>query len=264
MVAAMIDGQTTNAEVAPLALRYVSDRRVKTKKAAEDALAVVNWLETREGTDPDEARLFSALQVCAYRAARPSRGRRITDAEREQWARRWKMVRDFVVEQNMGLVYTMMTRFGRRGVDWDEQRSDALYALMRAIDGFNPWHGTRFSTYACNAIGRSLIHLSKRVTKYRSRFPREHEAWLERPQRDDGWSELFADRLHRALAENLGELTDREAAVLGWRFPMSGARELTLGEIGNAIGLSKERARQIQEAALAKLRGVLTTDPMLQ
>jgi DNA-directed RNA polymerase sigma subunit (sigma70/sigma32) len=39
---------------------------------------------------------------------------------------------------------------------------------------------------------------------------------------------------------------------------------LTLGEIGAAIGLSKERARQIQEQALSKLREVLEADPALQ
>jgi len=252
------------AEVDPLALRFLPGRQMRTKKSAKDALAVVEWLAVRQGEKPGETQLFAALQVCAYRAAHKSRGKLVPHGVRVEWAKRWKMVRDYIVEQNLGLVYTMITRFGRRGLDWDEQRSDALYALMRAIDGFNPWRGTRFSTYACNAISRSLIHLSKRATRHRSRFPREHETWLERPTPTDGWSELFADRLHLALDENLGELTDREAAVLGWRFPLSGARGLTLGEIGDAIGLSKERARQIQEIALAKLRGVLEADAALQ
>jgi RNA polymerase sigma factor (sigma-70 family) len=253
-----------HTDIDPEAIRFIQDHRVKTKAAATHAAGVAERIRNGEAGELDEMTLFTALQTCAYRAARQPRGKRVAASERMEWAGRWKMIRDFIVEQNLGLVYAMITRFGAKDLDWDEQRSEALFALVRAVDGFNPWTGFRLSTYACNAITRSLIHLSKRTTSQRLRFPIEHEAWLERPTREDGWSELFADRLRHALSENLGDLTDREAAVLGWRFPLNGGRSLTLGEIGEAIGLSKERARQIQEIALDKLRVVLTSDPALQ
>lgn len=263
MVATTANKHTPQADLDPTSLRSLNDRRVRTAKAAHEALLVVRWVTTGKGPQPDETRLFAALQSCAYRAAHKSRDRHLSVAERTTWAERWKLIRDHLVEDNLGLVYTMISRFDAKGVDWEDKRSDALFALIRAIDGFNPWRGFRFSTYACNAITRSLIHLSRKTSEHRARFPLEHEVWLEQPTRADGWAELFADRLHRALAGNLGELTDREAAVLGWRFPLNGGRGMTLGEIGEAIGLSKERARQIQEIALAKLRLVLEADPAL-
>jgi len=250
--------------VNPLALSPVNERRMRSASAARNAEQVIALLDKDPNAEIPEFDLFAAMQTCAYRASRMPKSRKITPRERCRWARRWKRLRDEVIDRNLGLVYTMMTRFGATELDWDEQRSEALYALLRAVDGFDPWTGFRFSTYACNAITRALIQLSKRTIRYRARNPMEHESWHERPLRSDPWAELYADRLHRALDQNLGDLTPREAAVLGWRFPMKGGRSLTLGEVGEAIGLSKERARQIQEEALSKLRAVLDVDPALQ
>lgn len=264
MVATSLRRHEHHERIDPLSLRYLRDRRVRSAQGARLARRVAEWIETRDGDDPNEFELFGALQTCAYRAARNPRDSRVSAEERGEWAARWKLIRDYLVEQNLGLVYTMISRFHGRNLDWDDQRSDALFAIVRAVDGYNPWSGFRFSTYACNTITRSLIHLAKKTTRHRAHFPVEHEAWLEKPSRVDGQAELFTDRLRRALDNNLGELTPREAAVLGWRFPLKGERSLTLGEIGAAIGLSKERARQIQEEALGKLRLVLEEDPVLQ
>jgi RNA polymerase primary sigma factor len=59
------------------------------------------------------------------------------------------------------------------------------------------------------------------------------------------------------LTELLGSLTGIEAAVLRLRFGLGGGEELTLREVGLKYNLSRERIRQIQDEALAKLRGTL-------
>jgi RNA polymerase sigma factor (sigma-70 family) len=57
------------------------------------------------------------------------------------------------------------------------------------------------------------------------------------------------------LAELLESLPPRERQVIDWRFGLSGAEEpSTLGEIGQRLGLSRERVRQIEAAALSRLR----------
>jgi RNA polymerase sigma factor (sigma-70 family) len=60
-----------------------------------------------------------------------------------------------------------------------------------------------------------------------------------------------------ALAELLESLPSRERQVIDWRFGLSGGEEpSTLGEIGQRLGLSRERVRQIEAAALSRLRAV--------
>lgn len=254
------------SDIDPCSLRYVPNHRIRTRKAARDAEYIADQIASGNApnVDAEERALFAALHTCAYRAAGRMRRNDIPLSERQCWVGRWRVIRDHLVERNLGLVYTMMVGFRSREVDVDELRSEAMLALVRAVEGFNPWRGFRFSTYACNAIVRALIHLSRRTKKYRLRFPVGHEAWLEQVTQVDTTKELFADRLRHAIYENLGELTHREALVIGWRFPLHGGFSLTLGEVGAAIGLSKERVRQIQERALGKLRGVLEADPAMQ
>lgn len=220
------------------------------------------------GKDPngkyDEARSFAAMHTCAYRASRRARSKPIASADRRKWVRRWRVIRDFLVERNVGLVYSTMGRLGLRGVEHDELRSEALFALIRSVDGYNPWKGFRFSTYACHAIVRSMIQIARKTSRYRRRFYVQHDLWPEDITQTDNQAELYAERLNRVLDGNLGELTERETNVLGRRYPLDGRHAQTLGEVGDWIGLSRERVRQIEKVALGKIRQVLEADPVLR
>jgi len=242
---------------------FAPDRRLRAKQAAEDAVRLVRWIQTRRGLrdDPDEQLLFVCMHTCAYKATR--RGR--PDADRAQWTERWQTLREYIVESNLGLVYSMLGRFSTRRSDEDDLLSDAMLALTRAVDRFNPWRGYRFSTYACNVIARALMRRGKRESNYRRLFPIQHDASFERPDKtDDPAAELYIERLRYVLDRNAGALTELETQVLVRRFLCPQQPRLTFQEIGNAVGLSKERVRQIQNVALAKLRDMLAEDPVLR
>jgi RNA polymerase primary sigma factor len=61
-------------------------------------------------------------------------------------------------------------------------------------------------------------------------------------------------RLEKATEESIGQLNERERNILRWRFGMKGEQDHTLEEIGEKLGLSRERVRQLEARAIEKLR----------
>lgn len=244
----------------PLASPNLERKLMSSRQAA----AVAEYASFGRGLDhePDEQELFVAMHSCA-KLNETARHRK-KDAV-SCWEARRRAIRDYIVEKNMGLAYSVVHRVGSRKVNEDDLLSDAMFALARAVDQFNPWKGYRFSTYACTVIARDLMRRGKRESSYRRLFPVQHDATMERPSRRvDTGTELYVERLQLALDSNLGQLTDLEARILAERFPTDAESRLTFLEIGDMVGLSKERVRQIQNIALQKLRRVLGEDPVLR
>jgi len=71
----------------------------------------------------------------------------------------------------------------------------------------------------------------------------------------DPVDELDWDGVRSVLGSVLADLTPRERRILSWRYGLGENGEpLTLGEIGSRLGISRERVRQIEAAALKRLR----------
>ncbi len=68
-------------------------------------------------------------------------------------------------------------------------------------------------------------------------------------------AELDQQALERRCRELLPTLPERERSVIEWRFGLGGATPHTLAEIGQKLGVSRERVRQIEREALAQLSG---------
>ena len=71
---------------------------------------------------------------------------------------------------------------------------------------------------------------------------------------------LSQTMLRGHLDEMLGGLNPRERQVLEMRFGLKDGRERTLKEIGEVLGVTRERVRQIQSGAIGKLNTESTRD----
>jgi RNA polymerase primary sigma factor len=71
--------------------------------------------------------------------------------------------------------------------------------------------------------------------------------------------ELLSDKnLRDEVSESLEVLDDREQKIIFQRFGLDGGKPKTLEEVGKKFGVTRERIRQLQNIALAKLRRALS------
>jgi RNA polymerase primary sigma factor len=222
--------------------------------------------------------------------------------------------RDELARANLRLVVRIAREYVGRGLPLEDLISEGNIGLMRAVEGFDPSAGTRFSTYASFWVKQSIrVALNKGgyavrlpqyvgtlMTKWRRTENQLRDQLGREPEREEIAAELglskrqvqavlkaqkavatsrgarseetdLADLLPDArsaapdeiLADaddarvamgTLNNLGEREATILKLRFGLEGDEPATLQEVGEKLGLTRERVRQLERESLAILR----------
>jgi DNA-directed RNA polymerase sigma subunit (sigma70/sigma32) len=81
---------------------------------------------------------------------------------------------------------------------------------------------------------------------------------LEDPRAEDAYERMLSGLGVEDLPAMLKRLTGRELTILRARFGLGGGTPHTLREVGDSVGVSAERVRQIEQGALAKLHAAAT------
>ena len=214
----------------------------------------------------DEVRLFLRYNYARYRLASLGRmpgkkSSRARTAEMYRWYRRAMRLRSDLTGANLALVVAMAKRTKIPDVDFSELVSEGNMALLRAIEKFDVSRGYKFSTYACRVILKSFSRLASKSGTHRRRFGVEFDPSMEpgdhAEQRRQAVQNDALSRLHGILVNNHADLSANEQRVIDQRFALTeGGKRKTLALVGSEMGVSKERIRQIQRSALAKLRRV--------
>lgn len=169
-------------------------------------------------------------------------------------------VKSLLIRSNLRLVVSIAKRHLKPGVNFFELVSDGNMSLIRAIEKFDYFRGNKFSTYASWAImknfARSVPAEYTRLDRFRTGC--DEVFYDSRDTRGNPFSQEITNRAQRAaIHEILEELNGRERKVISHRFGLDkGTEPETLEQVGNRLGVTKERVRQIEVRTLEKLRRI--------
>jgi len=212
---------------------------------------------------------FNYARSRVFRILWGRRGQRLSFTQAREliaWQQLALHCRDEIVQANTPLVLAMAKRSRLIGTDRAELISDGNMALLRAVDKFDCSRGFKFSTYGCHAILKSFSRVAMRASRYRGRFPTEFDPTMQKSDfletRREKTEIDCVDELRAIMASNSVHFTEVEETVIRGRFALDTPEDqkpepMTLEEVGHVIGVTKERVRQIQKKAMAKLRVAL-------
>jgi RNA polymerase primary sigma factor/RNA polymerase sigma factor len=132
--------------------------------------------------------------------------------------------------------------------------------LIRAVEKFDFSRGNKFSTYASWAIMKNFARSIPDEFKHRDRFRTSSDeafAVQQDTRSNQMAAELALQQTKSQISKILHHLDQREQEVIIRRFGLDYQQKpLTLKEVGETLGVTKERIRQLETRALTKLRQV--------
>ena len=155
------------------------------------------------------------------------------------------------MERHDGLVHAFIRREGGGEILYEEALQAGRIGLWHAIQGYDPTRGTTFSTYAWVAIYRHIHRRAKDLSQETDVWSQEMPASWVVP--DPG--AVLEEKLIKGMVLDLvSQLPERLGQVIVGRYGLGERPPCTLKKLGEELGLSGERVRQLQQDALAWLR----------
>jgi RNA polymerase sigma factor (sigma-70 family) len=136
---------------------------------------------------------------------------------------------------------------------YDDLLQEGRIAIVKALERFSPERGKNFFAFANWHIHTGVRNFLK--SKGRRGLRETPVGDISAFDEACGPHDAVEEREDRsAIMEALGFLPDSHRRVLVMRFGFDGEEPRTLQQIGDALGFSRERARQIESGALGRLR----------
>jgi len=168
-------------------------------------------------------------------------------------------VRDMLIACNMRLVVSIAKRHAAQTDNFFELLSDGNMSLMRAVDKFDFSRGNKFSTYASWAIMKNYARSIPEEKHHRERYVTGHDDIFDAAAdvRSDESEQLnAAAQAARRVNRLLEYLDPREREIIRMRAGLDQPEGMTLEQIGQRLGITKERVRQLNVRIMKKLRDI--------
>jgi RNA polymerase sigma factor (sigma-70 family) len=224
-------------------------------------------------TKPQEQHLFRKMNYLKHRAAKLLRGMQTpagrinTQKLRTQdldeidlCLKQANEVKDLLIGCNMRLVVSIAKRHGAQSDNFFELLSDGNMSLMRAVEKFDYSRGNKFSTYASWAIMKNYARSIPDERTRRERYITGNEEFFDvAPDQRSDEQELVqaAEQASYKVNRLLQYLDPREREIIRLRAGLDNTEGMTLEKIGEKLGITKERVRQLNVRAMKKLRSLV-------
>jgi RNA polymerase sigma factor (sigma-70 family) len=186
---------------------------------------------------------------------------RTSDLDRvEELLDRAGVIKDQLINSNMRLVVSIAKRHSGQTDNFFELLSDGNMSLIRAVEKFDYSRGNKFSTYGSWAIMKNFARSIPEERNRRERYVTGADDLFEAAP-----DHRINEQEYRASAEQasykvnrlLEYLDPREREIIRMRAGLdSNAEGMTLEKIGEKLGITKERVRQLNVRAMKKLRSL--------
>ena len=219
-----------------------------------------------------EQHLFRKMNFLKHKASQlranldPARARiqdinRIEDLQNQSTA-----IKDQLVSSNMRLVVAIAKKHAAQTDNFFELLSDGNMSLLRAVEKFDYSRGNKFSTYASWAIMKNFARSIPEEKRRRERYVTGHEEMFESAAdtRTDEQEVVSSVEQKRHQVNRLLEyLEPREQQIVRMRNGLDNYSEnMTLEEIGQQLGITKERVRQLNVRIMNKLKSIAREQKM--
>jgi RNA polymerase sigma factor (sigma-70 family) len=219
-----------------------------------------------------EQHQFRKMNFLKYKAALlrkeldPAKAR-IQDLKRiEELQEEATDIKDHLISCNMRLVVAIAKRHSGQTDNFFELLSDGNMSLIRAVEKFDYSRGNKFSTYASWAIMKNFARSIPEEKHRRERYLTGHEELFEAApdtRSDEQECLASAEQAVNRVNRLLEHLEPRERQIIRMRAGLDdNAKGMTLEEIGQELGITKERVRQLNVRIMNKLRTIAREQQM--
>lgn len=173
-------------------------------------------------------------------------------------------VKDLLISCNMRLVVSIAKRHAGQTDNFFELLSDGNMSLMRAVEKFDYSRGNKFSTYASWAIMKNFARsIPEEKTRKERYVTGRDELFDVAPDNRTDEHELITSAEQAAHRVNrlLEHLSPRDREIVRLRAGLDGSEPKTLEEIGQQLGITKERVRQLNVRIMKQLRDLAGDRP---
>jgi len=191
---------------------------------------------------------------------------RIEDLEAiERLLEQVSAVKDLLISCNMRLVVSIAKRHAGQTDNFFELLSDGNMSLMRAVEKFDYSRGNKFSTYASWAIMKNFARsIPEEKTRKERYVTGRDELFDVAPDNRTDEHELLhtAEQAASRVNRLLEHLSERDREIVRLRAGLDGSEPKTLEQIGQQLGITKERVRQLNVRIMKQLRDLAGDRPV--